>query len=482
MSARTFPSERLLAHVWETQAFAAVSLRAIDGQAVEILWRGRKNLDAGPDFLDALIRIGGRLRDGDVELHVRSSDWRAHGHERDPHYARVILHVVIDADGAPVRINGEDVPTLAVAPLLAAPIDRLREQFEQAEAERVRRLEACQASLRRVPVDDLLAKLKTFGKIRLLERARRFGKWLPQASFQQMLYQAICEGLGYSSNKQAFLELACRLPLDAIAAHLPDADAPLAPERMLWIQAALFGAAGLLPDAPRRSNTCPALAREIDAETEAHLARLREAWNAMRPALGVAPMTPDQWRFFRMRPANFPTRRLAVLSELIARYIAQPPLEHYLKLFTMPADVAPRAQAVALFERTLEIPVSGYWKGRMLFGRPRAPERDRFFFGASRIRDMLISAVMPVCLLCAQHQAQPDIEAQIFAWLAVLPSPLPNAVSRRMTAHLFGQRAIPPRRIRRADVYQGMLHLDRRYCSLSACQQCLCYAQSRQTP
>ena len=95
MSARTFPSERLLAHVWETQAFAAVSLRAIDGQAVEILWRGRKNLDAGPDFLDALIRIGGRLRDGDVELHVRSSDWRAHGHERDPHYARVILHVVI---------------------------------------------------------------------------------------------------------------------------------------------------------------------------------------------------------------------------------------------------------------------------------------------------------------------------------------------------------------------------------------------------
>ena len=71
MSARPFPSERLLAYVWETQAFAAVPLRAIDGQAVEILWRGRKNLDAGPDFLDALIRIGGRLRDDHERLRAR---------------------------------------------------------------------------------------------------------------------------------------------------------------------------------------------------------------------------------------------------------------------------------------------------------------------------------------------------------------------------------------------------------------------------
>ncbi len=478
-------SEQFLSRLWEEAAFDAIRLNASDGREVEIIRRGWKNTDAGPDFRDAVIRLDGRVLEGDVELHVRPADWRAHGHERDPNYADVILHVVFwpDQHDAPCvirNLRGESLPTLALEPVLSNSIDTLRERIRLQDRRNAECEACCQVALRAMPSDELLDWLAELGRERLRERAQRFGLWRKDASFEQTLYQAICEGFGYSSNKRPFLELARRLPLEKIGASLPDSDTPLSEERVRWMQAALFGVAGLLPPRSFQSEQperLPGVTRSkwpLDHETIAYLASLHDLWDMQRPYLDARPMLPQQWHFFRLRPANFPTRRLAALSYLLCQYALQPPFERYLALFRL-ADHTPETlpQTIALFEHSLALPTQGYWKGRYLFGEPAAAEHDHEFLGQSRIRDIVISAIFPVFWLYAQEMSRPDLLRQITELYACFPAPAHgNRVSARRAAHLIAGRALPAQQLRRADIYQGLLHLDRHHCSPHFCQQC----------
>lgn len=464
-------SEQLLSRIWEAAAFAALPLTTSDGRNVQIIRRGWKNHDAGPDFREAIIRLDGRILEGDVELHVRLSDWHAHGHDRDPNYADVVLHVTFYAEppdtARPVAtLRGELVPTLVVEPYLAASLNDLRVHFEREDRLRAECEARCQAALHAAPSDKLLDWLADLGRERLRERAQRFGLWRKETSFEQILYQAICEGFGYSTNKRPFLELARRLPFEAILRHLPDSETPCSEDRVRWMQAALFGVAGLLPQSED--------ATFHDADTLEYLAALRDMWEMQRIYLNARPMLPQAWRFFRLRPANFPTRRLAALGYLLCQYVAQPPFVQYLALFRL-ADHAPDTlpQTIALFERSLAISAQGYWKTRYLFGKPPLATEHRDFLGQARIRDIVISAIFPVFWLYAEEMRRSDLRRQIAALYSSFPAPAPgNRVSNRRSAHLFAGRDMPAARLRRADIYQGLLHLDRHYCSPHFCQQC----------
>ena len=469
MNAQFLFSEQWLSRIWETAAFDAIRLTTSDGLEVEILRRGWKNADAGPDFRDALIRLDGRILEGDIELHLRPSDWHAHGHERDQNYADVILHVVFWPEPSrEIRtLCGESVPTLALEPFLNDSLDALREQIQRQDRRSAECEACCQAALQTMPSEELLAWLAELGRERLQERAQRFGIWRKDASFEQLLYQAICEGFGYSANKRPFFELARRLPFEMISKHLPASEMPLSEERVRWMQAALFGASGLLPQSSEDSTPRDSAAIE-------YLAALRDLWEMQRAYLNLRPMLPQQWHFFRLRPANFPTRRLAALSYLLCQYAAQPPFERYLALFAL-ADHSPDTlpQTIALFERSLVIPAQGYWQGRYLFGEPATAPHDRDFLGQSRICDILISAVFPVFWLYAQEMKLPDLQRQVAALYSSFPAPAQgNRVSNRRAAHLFAGRNVPPPQLRRADIYQGLLHLDRHHCSPHFCQQC----------
>lgn len=476
--------EIVLARIWEEQRFRTESLHTTDGLNVQIIRRGQRNPDSGPDFRQALIRIGDQVHAGDVELHLEIKDWQVHGHDRDPAYNQTILHVVLwplphkdHATCPPVlTVAGKSVPTMIVHDSLSAPLDQLAQRFQQTDFRKHAKIQRCQRALHTIPLDVRLAHLQHLGTIRLEERARRFAAWLEHDSFEQVLYQALCEGFGYSSNKRPFLDLARRLPLAYILAHLPLTGSGLVSDvsdttisTLTWIQAILFGTAGLLPSQKEASGS---VCEYRDPETEEYLTELQALWNMFAPCLNVKPLPHAAWHFFRLRPPNFPTRRIAALSHLIQNYTVQPLFEGYLRTFTLFAQhPASTAQKIRLLEHTLEIPAAGYWKGRYLFGEPVFSDHDFLFLGRSRIRDILISAVLPVMVLYARRRSQPELEAEVLTLYEHFPAPSWNRITKIIAAQLFDQQDRTSHTLT-ASLYQGMLHLYKHYCYLPACASC----------
>jgi hypothetical protein len=242
---------------------------------------------------------------------------------------------------------------------------------------------------------------------------------------------------------------------------------------LYWIQAILFGTAGLLPPPEENPGVPNVLCRNIEAETQGYLTELHSLWEMLSPCLDLKPMKPEEWHFFRLRPPNFPTRRLAALSYLIFNYREQPLFESYLHLFHLFSEYRDRTtQSVRLLERTLEIAAGGYWKGRYLFGKAVFPDHDKIFLGQSRIRDTVISAVFPVFLLYARHTSQPKLESLILRLYETFPSPTWNRVTKTICEQVFAhhKRSLPE--IHTAVMYQGMIQLHRHYCYLPACTMC----------
>ncbi len=265
--------ERLVAEVWERQAFPAAALLTI---GLRVVFRGVPSDAGGPDYQEVLLERWGReLIGGDVEFHVRSSDWYHHRHHRSQAYNRVLLHVVWESDGgATIRHDGQVVPQLELRSL---PLTGMKEMSSPALIEHL-----CIPVYAALSETDLRAGIERAARVRFDERAERFALEAAIRSPEEALYVALLESLGYASNRQAFRDLAEVIPFAWLLAVPPE----------LWTDV-LLDAAGLGPP----SSVPPP-------------ARLR----------------PEVWRLSRLRPANHPVRRLEGLAILLQR-LGRRPLE-----------------------------------------------------------------------------------------------------------------------------------------------------------
>ncbi|HLW01648.1 MAG TPA: DUF2851 family protein [Ktedonobacterales bacterium] len=207
-------SERDIARRWGSGELIGVPLRTTSGERLTVLYPGRPGGGAGPDFRDAVIRLGDdRTLCGDVEVHLRGGDWRAHGHQDDPRYRQVILHVVLTNDLQPTRLaDGASVPVLALAEVTAPPTLPLpRKDAGQWP---------CQQDETRLAERTLLGLLDQAGEARFLEKATVFQALLAAAPEQmdvprqtkqpgwsaesRLLFVALAEGVGYGREREAF--------------------------------------------------------------------------------------------------------------------------------------------------------------------------------------------------------------------------------------------------------------------------------------
>lgn len=206
-------SERDIARRWASGELIGLPLRTTNGERLTVLYPGRPGGSAGPDFRDAVIRLGdARTVCGDVEVHLRGGDWRAHGHQDDPRYRRVILHVVLTNDLQPTRLaDGAAVPVLALADVPPPPTLPL--------PARDAGLWPCQHEMTRLAEPELLRLLDEAGEARFLEKAAVFQTELaaagqapasPGASQKswsvesRLLFVALAEGVGYGREREAF--------------------------------------------------------------------------------------------------------------------------------------------------------------------------------------------------------------------------------------------------------------------------------------
>ena len=481
-------AEKLVARLWEAQRPLTFPMQTTTGEEIRVVYRGRRRWDRGPDFTGALIaRDAGRLDRGDVEVHVRSSDWRAHGHHRDRHYNGVILQAVLwhDDPGPTLRQDGATVPVVALADHLSVSIETL---LSAPEAD----LPAASPCWRGSPDDGHLAELlDRCGMDRFAARSVSFESDLTRGSVEQLLYAGIATALGYSQNRGPFRRLAEVLPLDLLKAFRTqgrgDAGTRRQEERRregspphsgeglgpvdcahhsslityysspTALEALLLGAAGLLPSQ-----------RGLDLNVaDGYVQKLEEIWADEGASWVADPMDPGSWQFFRVRPANFPTRRVAVLAGLVDRWPSAGMLE---TLAGMVCCVEPRFAARCLESLLLEGASRGYWALHWDFGL--CLRRPAGLIGRQRAAEIAINAFLPALVAWASLTGDTVLEGRVLDAYRCYPKRGDNEISRYVATRITG---VPrPRVARSACRQQGLLHIYRAWCEEKRCGECPC--------
>jgi hypothetical protein len=425
-------SEAQLTELWRGRRFPAGALVTRHGVPVHVIFQGRPGRGPGPDFRGASIsRPSGLPLRGDVELHVRSSSFRAHGHHADPAYANVILHVVFEDDtGEDTPLHGgADAPVVALAPWVARRADELQHWLAQPLLWR----EPCHDAAMRLGAGGVAAALDAEGDRRFAARVARAGEADRAAGTGQALYEGLLEALGYGGNAPPMRALVRLLPWPRLAALLhPHAD------RQTAAEALLLGSAGLLPS--QRAHRGP-LERHVE-ELEGRFA-----------ASGLASLPPGLWKLWGIRPENAPARRIAAAAALLCRLGEPRAMLSVLDARTVNEAVAP-----------LTIGASGYWLRHhdVCAGPARLPAG---FIGRSRAIEIIVNVVLPA----AVAGGDAALAAKARALFARLPRPAAYGVTRFIENAIASEGVRVPLNARRA---QGLLSLHRDWCGANGCGRC----------
>lgn len=282
--------ERLLHYVWKHKILPLKPLVTEDGQTVEVIDPGLHNHNQGPDFFNAKIRFGGTLWAGNVEIHLRSSDWYRHNHESDPAYNSVILHVVGEIDAEVKTQEGKTLPQVQ----LNIP-ESIRQSYE--ELCKTEDYPRCHRIISSIPsikthqwMDALLVeRLKERSEL-LTQRAERTGDDWERATFV-----TLSRSFGFGLNGDAFERWAMRIPLSAAGKHRDD---------LFQIEALFLGMAGLIADV-----------QAVKSSQDVQL--LQQEFNFLKHKFSLGDtMKQEDWRFLRTRPKNFPYVRILQIAEL----------------------------------------------------------------------------------------------------------------------------------------------------------------------
>ncbi|MGD0114546.1 MAG: DUF2851 family protein [Dehalococcoidia bacterium] len=429
--------EEELVRLWEGQRFPREALRLRDGQALQVVYRGRRNLSAGPDFLSALIADErGRLLKGDVELHVRSSAFVSHGHHLDPRYDNLILHVVFHDDvGAPTLLRcGRRVAVVALAPWVARRAEELRLWLAQPSSWS----EPCRSAVARSGWPEVRGLLERLGQMRFRQKQARFAAVLRRQGANQTLYEGLLKALGYSRNEETFSRLAQAFPYEELRRTLDR-------EGQTVAEALLFGRAGLLPSQ-----------RRLKAAGSPYVSRLEELWARRRSE----PPAPVLWQLSGLRPNNLPARRLAGFVRLLSRW---PSLVAGLSLLEE-ADCLPLSKLLAAWQ----VPADGFWRNHHDLSEGSGAPAGALI-GRGRALEMLTNVVLPFAAAWGEARSLDDLSRQALAVFLRLPSAGSYSGTRFLESNF---RPLSGPDHRDACLQQGRLYLYRQYCSAGECTVC----------
>ncbi|HPM29683.1 MAG TPA: DUF2851 family protein, partial [Chryseolinea sp.] len=283
--------ESFIHYLWQFQYFSKNDLRTTQGEEIVVFHPGFKNTHAGPDFYQSRIKIGELEWVGSVEIHIHSSFWQTHNHNVDEAYENVVLHVVWSDDKPVKRMDGSLIPTLELK-------NRVDDALQLTYKKLVNSPEEipCASSFQQVSEITKLSMLDRVLSERLESKAFVVNQILVRNNndWEETAYQVLAKNFGFHVNADPFLQLAQNLPYKTIMKH---SDKPI------QIEALLFGQAGFL-EKSEGDEYINILKREYDLLGKKY--RLNEG-----------RLNKAQWKFLRLRPANFPTIRLAQFANLL---------------------------------------------------------------------------------------------------------------------------------------------------------------------
>ena len=281
--------ELLLHYVWKHKIFPLKVLQTTTGEPVEVIDAGLPNTNAGPDFFNAKLKIGGTLWVGNIEVHTLASDWMRHGHDKDAAYDNVILHVAETVDCEVFRANGAPVPQLQ----LSCP-ESVRQRYDELSHAEI--YPPCYSILSSLPKLTVHSWLSALQVERFEQKAHVIAARLERCNnhWEDVFFITLARNFGFGLNGDAFETWASRLPFRAIDKHR---------DNLFQVEAFFLGQAGLLDE-------------ELP-DADGYYLKLQKEFRYLQHKFELpVPMAATQWRFLRLRPGNFPHVRLAQLANL----------------------------------------------------------------------------------------------------------------------------------------------------------------------
>jgi hypothetical protein len=483
--------ERFLRHIWNNQ-YLQSTLKTIDGKTVSVLDVGRLNTDGGPDFLHARVRLGHITYEGDVEIHRTIVDWFRHQHQEDPRYNKVILHVVLEAGdkfSPTLAKSGREIPVLILGNFLSESIHTiwqkaiLDERAKNAETihcfrkngalsgEQIERwltkLAGERIELKLRQFEERLKQLALERRMIVREHHRPYGippmegehdeippafPDLTQKDFshkklwEQLLYEGMMEGLGFSKNREPFQRLARNVTLQKILENQEKLE-------KRHIEVLLFGAAGLIPK----------LNSLREKESRDYARELARGWKLVRSSLGIELLHRADWQMFPTRPLNFPALRIAAACILVEKILSADFFRQIIQ--TLKANNSGRKKEHELFQ-LFHLETNNFWNDHYTFDQRAS--KNVTALGNMRICEIIINAVLPVALLYARIFKDKVVREGALEVYRSLPAHEDNSITRLMEKQLLKGRLV----YKHVHHQQGVIQLYKYYCLEKRCLVC----------
>jgi hypothetical protein len=411
--------ESFLHFVWQYRLYQP-GLRTTDGLEVEVISPGLLNRDAGPDFSNARVKIDGTLWAGNVEIHVKSSDWYHHNHQNDAAYGNIILHVVFEHDAKVAGLNDIIIPEVELKGIILEDI--YKKYFYYLNN---RNWIPCEKDLHHVKPITMKSWMERLFVERLERKTENLKRLLHHNgnSLTETFYQVLAANFGFKTNKEPFALLSRLLSLSILQKHK---------NSLFQIEALLFGCAGLLQD---------------DFEDD-YPNQLKTEFRFLQKKYQLSHMEPHLWKFLRLRPVNFPTIRIAQFAALIHKSV---------NLLSKIVEAVNVKELRSFFD----VSASEYWNSHYNFDKPAKNQVKNL--GASAVDVIILNSVAQMLFFYSKIKGLPEFQDKAISHLLEM-KPENNSIVSGW--HSLGVKA------ENAFESQALIELKNSYCKQKKCLQC----------
>lgn len=438
------PPEKLLQSIWQHQRLLRNQLTTLDGQTIRVLHPGFGSVEGGPDFREAVVQFGTATPvSGDIEVDIHDTGWRAHGHENNPAFKNVILHIVWEGKASPAR-----PPTLAIRKILDAPLHELNLQLDHNS---IRALPEkfsgkCCAPLRELTAEAVEILLREAAHVRLQNKAAHFRARARHVGWEQALWEGLFRALGYKHNIWPMQHLA-----ETRSFWQRGADSPLK------MQSRLLGLSGLLPAELSRTQ----------ASTDDYLRRVWDGWWRERDGFADCVLPRSLWRFHGLRPANHPQRRLALAAHWAHDATLIERIENWCQRPL--ADKALLASLTKIFA----VKEDDFWCWHWTLRSTRL-QKAHPLLGEKRVTDLAMNVILPWLYARASTGRNANLREEIERRYDLWPAAEDNSVLRLARQRLLGRSLSGRSGLNTAAAQQGLLQIVRDFCdhSNATCEGC----------
>lgn len=412
-------NEKLLQYLWQFKLLAAQEIHTQNGDNVAVIDPGQLNTDAGPDFFNSKIKMNNTTWVGNIEIHLKSSNWFLHNHHTDKSYNNVILHVVLEDDKPTFNEAGRTVPTV----VLTIP-EHVKQNYQRLEDEKT--WLKCSKSIHKIDRFFWIQLMESLAIERLEAKMELVQKLLKETNndWEQTCYIMLAKSFGFNVNADPFVLLAKRIP-HKLLLHYSN--------NLSLMEALLFGAAGFLD--------------EMLNEDE-YYQRLSVDFRHLQHKHNIQALQKHLWKFAKTRPSNFPSIRIAQFAKL------------YFQHNNIFAKILETKQLKALTQIFM-VEASSYWDSHYRYNLASVNKKKQVGYTATL--GIVINTIVPLLFTYGKIKDNNSFCEQALLFLEEIPA---EKNAKTNDWEQFGINSV------HAKDSQSLIHLRNNYCNLKKCLQC----------